>query len=56
MEEKVKFEMPHEVAALDGMEGYERMYSLAYLFSKIEDDPEKARWEQEQLWVQDTFH
>lgn len=52
----IKFTDPHEVKGPEGVEGWERMYSPAYLFTPKEVDPERAKYESERLWVFDSLH
>ncbi|MDF1556376.1 MAG: hypothetical protein P1P84_25140, partial [Deferrisomatales bacterium] len=49
-----KFQSPHDVPAIPGTEGWERMYPYHYQFSK--DDPERAKHESDQLWFYDGLH
>jgi pyruvate,water dikinase len=55
-EKKIKFMDPHEVPPPPGVEGWERMYSRAYLFTPKGADPERERYESERLWVFDSLH
>lgn len=49
-----KFLSPHDVAKIPGTEGWEKMYPYQYQFSK--DDPERAAFEDSQLWFYDGLH
>ena len=53
---EIRFMDPHEVPAPEGVEGWERMYSPAYLFTPEGEDPERAKYETERLWVWDSLH
>jgi len=44
----VKFLDPHDVPAILGTDGWEKMYPYQYHFSK--DDPERAAYESGQIW------
>jgi len=48
------FISPHEVPAIPGTEGWERMYPYFYRFSK--DDPERKAYEESMLWYCDGLH
>lgn len=48
------FMSPHDVPAIPGTEGWERLYPYHYQFSK--DDPERAAFEESQLWFYDGLH
>ncbi len=49
-----KFMSPHDVEAIPGTEGWERLYPYHYQFSK--DDPDRAAFEESQLWFYDGLH
>lgn len=49
-----KFLSPHEVPTIPGTEGWEKLYPYYYQFSK--DDPERAAFEESQLWYYDGLH
>ena len=49
-----KFMDPHDVPAIPGTEGWEKMYPYQYIFSK--DDPERAAFESNQIWFYDGLH
>ncbi|MBU2603860.1 MAG: PEP-utilizing enzyme, mobile region [Actinobacteria bacterium] len=49
-----KFMSPHDVPAIPGTEGWERLYPYHYQFSK--DDPDRAAFEESQLWFYDGLH
>lgn len=53
---EIRFMDPHEVPALQGVEGWERMYSPAYLFTPKGEDPQRAKYESERLWIWDSLH
>ena len=48
------FMSPHDVPAIPGTEGWEKLYPYHYQFSK--DDPERAAFEESQLWFYDGLH
>ena len=45
---------PHDVPAIEGTEGWERMYPYYYQFST--DDKERNKYESGQLWYYDGLH
>jgi pyruvate,water dikinase len=45
---------PHDVPAIPGTEGWERMYPYQYQFSK--DDPLRSAFESSQVWFYDGLH
>lgn len=49
-----KFKSPHDIPTIPGTEGWERMYPYNYQFSK--EDPERGKYEDEQLWFYDGLH
>jgi pyruvate,water dikinase len=49
-----KFKSPHDIPTIPGTEGWERMYPYHYQFSK--EDPERAEFEENQLWFYDGLH
>lgn len=49
-----KFMDPHDIPTIPGTEGWERMYPYHYLFST--DDPERTKYESNQLWYYDGLH
>ena len=51
-----KFMDPGEVSPPEGVEGWERMYSPAYLFTPEGEDTERAKYESERLWIWDSLH
>lgn len=53
---EIRFMDPHDVPAPEGVEGWERMYSPAYQFTPREEDPERAKRENERLWIWDSLH
>lgn len=53
---EIRFMDPHEVSAPEGVEGWERMYSPAYRFTPEGEDPERAKYESERLWIWDSLH
>ena len=48
------FMSPHDVPAIPGTEGWEKLYPYQYQFSK--DDPARAAFEESQLWFYDGLH
>lgn len=48
------FLSPHEVPAIPGTEGWEKLFPYHYQFST--DDPERAAFEEGQLWFYDGLH
>ena len=55
-DKEIRFMDPHDVPAPEGVEGWERMYSPAYLFTPEGEDPERTKYESERLWVWDSLH
>lgn len=53
---EIRFMDPHDVPAPEGVEGWERMFSPAYRFTPEGEDPERAKYESERLWVWDSLH
>jgi pyruvate,water dikinase len=49
-----KFTDPHDVPTIPGTEGWEKLYPYQYIFSK--DDPERAKYESDQIWYYDGLH
>ncbi|HEY3277527.1 MAG TPA: PEP-utilizing enzyme [Syntrophorhabdaceae bacterium] len=49
-----RFTDPHDVPAIPGTEGWEKMYPYQYQFSK--EDPERAAFESNQIWFYDGLH
>ncbi len=49
-----KFLSPHEVPAIPGTEGWEKLFPYHYQFST--DDPQRAKFEADQLWFYDGLH
>ena len=45
---------PHDVPAIPGTEGWEKLYPYQYQFSK--EDPERAAFESSQIWFYDGLH
>ena len=50
----LKFPDPHDVTAIPGTEGWERMYPYNYSFST--DDPERTKYEKGMFWFYDGLH
>jgi pyruvate,water dikinase len=48
------FMSPHDVPAIPGTEGWEKLYPYHYQFSK--DDPARSAFEESQLWFYDGLH
>ena len=48
------FMSPHDVPAIPGTEGWEKLYPYQYQFSK--DDPARSAFEESQLWFYDGLH
>ncbi|MGB8385702.1 MAG: hypothetical protein WCG47_31430, partial [Dermatophilaceae bacterium] len=49
-----KFLSPHEVPTIPGTEGWEKLFPYHYQFST--DDPQRAQFEDDQLWFYDGLH
>ncbi|MCK5164238.1 MAG: PEP-utilizing enzyme, mobile region [Desulfobacula sp.] len=49
-----KFPSPHEIEAIPGTEGWERMYPYHYLFST--KDKERKEYEENAFWFNDALH
>ncbi|MCF6249090.1 MAG: PEP-utilizing enzyme, mobile region [Desulfobacula sp.] len=49
-----KFPSPHEIEAIPGTEGWERMYPYHYLFST--KDKERKEYEKNAFWFNDALH
>jgi len=45
---------PHDIPAIPGTEGWEKMYPYQYQFSK--EDPERSAFESNQIWFYDGLH
>ena len=56
MSKELKFTDPHDVKPPEGIEGWERMFSPAYLFTPKGEDPERSKYESDRLWICDTLH
>lgn len=54
MNEKRSFLTPHEVSAVPGTEGWERMYPYYYIFTT--EDKEMEEYEKKMLWYYDGLH
>ena len=50
----LKFPDPHDVTAVPGTEGWERMYPYNYSFST--DDPDRTKYEKGMFWFYDGLH
>jgi len=56
-EKKVlRFQDLHDVVVPPEAEGWERMYSPAYQVTPKGGDPERAKYESERFWLQDSLH
>jgi pyruvate,water dikinase len=53
---ELRFLDPHDVPPPEGVDGWERMYSPAYRFTPKGEDPERAKYESERLWIWDSLH
>jgi len=51
---KKSFPNPHEIEALPGTEGWERMYPYNYFFST--KDKEREAYENNTFWFNDALH
>jgi pyruvate, water dikinase len=49
-----RFMDPHDIPAIPGTEGWEKMYPYQYQFSK--EDPERSAFESNQIWFYDGLH
>ncbi len=49
-----RFTDPHDVPAIPGTEGWEKMYPYQYLFSR--EDAERSAFESNQIWFYDGLH
>ena len=52
----IKFMDPREVLPPKGVEGWERMYPPGCTFTPKGEDPERARYESERMWIWDSLH
>jgi pyruvate,water dikinase len=50
----MKFPNPHDLKAIPGTEGWERMYPYQYQF--VTDDPERKEYEEQSFWFYDALH
>lgn len=50
----LKFPAPHDVQAVPGTEGWEKMYPYQYGFTT--DDPEREAYERDSFWFYDGLH
>ncbi|MCC6611555.1 MAG: PEP-utilizing enzyme, mobile region [Burkholderiales bacterium] len=48
------FPNPHDIKAIPGTEGWERMYPYQYQF--VTDDPERKAYEEQTFWFYDGLH
>ncbi|MEE8435446.1 MAG: PEP-utilizing enzyme [bacterium] len=53
-DQPLKFPSPHEIEAISGTEGWERMYPYQYGF--VTDDPERKEYEEKNFWFYDGLH
>lgn len=53
---EIRFLDPRAVPPPEGVEGWERMYSPAYLFTPVAEDAERAKRESDRLWIWDSLH
>ena len=50
----MKFPNPHDLKAIPGTEGWEKMYPYQYQF--VTDDPERKEYEEQTFWFYDGLH